>query len=283
MTSTSQVAPSNAEQAKAWDGDEGAYWAEHAEQFDRALRGYRAPLLDAAAIGRADRVLDIGCGTGEITREAARRAPEGTALGVDLSSAMLRVAREKAAAEGPANVTFVQGDAQVFPFGAGEFDLAVSRTGTMFFADPVAAFGNVARALRPGGRLVQLVWQPPARNEWFLALMAAMAAGRDLPTPAPDAPGPFSLSDPARVRALLTEAGFGEPRFEGLTALEHFGPDADSAHRFLLGLVGWMLADLDDTSRERAVTDLYTTLKAHETPEGVLYHSATWLITATRT
>ncbi|MCT7351536.1 methyltransferase domain-containing protein [Streptomyces sp. 15-116A] len=282
MTSTSQFAPSNTEQARAWDGDEGAYWAKHADQFDRALRGYREALLDAAAIGRADRVLDIGCGTGEITREAARRAPEGTALGVDLSSAMLRVASERAAAEGLANARFVQGDVQVHPFEAGEFDLAVSRTGTMFFAEPVTAFGNVARALRPGGRLVQLVWQPPARNEWFLALMTAMSAGRDLPAPPPDAPGPFSLSDPARVSTLLTEAGFDEPRFESLTALEHFGPDAGTAHRFLLGLVGWMLTDLDDAGRERARTDLYRTLEDHETPGGVLYPSATWLITATR-
>ncbi|MXM66456.1 methyltransferase domain-containing protein [Streptomyces sp. HUCO-GS316] len=282
MTRTLQVAPSNAEQARAWDGDEGAYWAEHADQFDLALRGYRTRFLRAAAIGPADHVLDIGCGTGEITREAARRAAAGRVLGVDLSAAMLRVARRRAAAEGLANAEFEQVDAQVHPFAAGEFDLAVSRTGTMFFADLGAAFRNIAHAVRPGGRLVQLVWQPPPRNDWFLALTAAMAAGRDLPAPPPGAPGPFSLSDPDRVRRLLAGTGFAEPDLEPLTAPMHFGADADDAHRFVTGLLGWMLTDLDDSRREQSLADLRATLRAHETPDGVLYPSATWLITATR-
>ncbi|MFI6005450.1 class I SAM-dependent methyltransferase [Streptomyces sp. NPDC051366] len=282
MTRMLQVAPSNAEQARAWDGDEGAYWAEHADRFDLAMRGYRARFLEAAAIGPADHVLDIGCGSGEITCEAARRATAGRALGVDLSAAMLRVARRRAAAEGLEHAEFEQADAQIHPFPAEEFDLAVSRTGTMFFADRVAAFRNIARALRPGGRTVQLVWQPPPRNEWFLALTTAMAAGRDLPAPPPAAPGPFSLSDPDRVRRLLTGAGFAEATFEPLTARMYFGADTDDAYRFVSGMLGWMLTDLDDTSRERALADLHTTLRAHGTPDGVLFPSAAWLITATR-
>lgn len=283
MTRTLQVAPSNTEQARAWDGDEGAYWAEHADQFDLALRGYRTPFFEAAAIGPADHVLDIGCGTGEITREAARRAPAGRALGVDLSAAMLRSARRRAAAEGLANAEFEQADAQIHPFAEREFDLAVSRTGTMFFADRAAAFRNIARAVRPGGRLVQLVWQPPSRNDWFLALTAAMAAGRDLPAPPPQAPGPFALSDPDRVRPLLAGAGFADVACEPLTAPMHFGAGADDAYHFVTGLLGWMLTDLDDTGRERALADLRATLRAHETPDGVFYPSATWLITASRT
>ncbi|MCU7821065.1 class I SAM-dependent methyltransferase [Kitasatospora sp. DSM 101779] len=282
MTGTLQVDPSNAEQARAWDGDEGAYWAEHADRFDRSLRGYRGRLLEAAAVRPADRVLDVGCGAGEITCEVARRAPEGRVLGVDLSAAMLRVARRRAAEQGLANVGFEQADAQIRSFPPREFDLAVSRTGTMFFADHAVAFRTVARAVRPGGRFVQLVWQPPPLNEWFLALTTAMAAGRDLPAPPPDGPGPFSLSDPDRVRRLLTGAGFTEPRVEPLTAPMHFGSDADDAHRFVSGLLGWMLADLDDSGRARALADLRTTLRAHETSDGVLYPSATWLITATR-
>lgn len=282
MTRTLQIAPSNAEQARAWDGEEGAYWAEHADQFDLALRGYQARFLDAAAISPADRVLDIGCGTGEITREAARRATAGRALGVDLSSAMLLVARRRSAAEGLTHAEFEQADAQIHPFPTAEFDLAVSRTGTMFFTDPVAAFRNIARAVRPGGRLVQLVWQPPPRNDWFLALTTAMAAGRTLPTPPPEAPGPFSLSDPDRVRRLLTGTGFAEPDIEPLTAPMHFGANADDAYRFVTGLLGWMLTELDGSSHEQALADLRATLRTHETPDGVLYSSATWLITTMR-
>lgn len=281
MSRTLQVDPANAEQARAWDGEEGSYWAESADQFDRALRGYRARFLDTAAIGPDERVLDIGCGTGETTRDAARRATAGRVLGVDLSAAMLRVARQRAAVEGLANVDFEQADAQIHPFPA-EFDVAVSRTGTMFFAGPTAAFRNIARALRPGGRLVQLVWQAPPRNEWIGAFTTALAAGRSLPAPPPDAPGPFSLADPEHVRGLLADAGFKPPSFEDLTAPMHFGADAEAAYRLVTGLLGWMLDGLDDTARERALTDLRATIEAHQTPDGVLYPSATWLITATR-
>src|SRR5437764_8559954 len=202
------VAPSNTEQAKAWDGDEGQYWATHAERFDRSIAAYHDAFIDAAAIGPHDRVLDIGCGTGQTTRDAARAATAGSALGVDLSSKMIDLARQLAAREGVANATFEQADAQIHPFAADSFDAAISRTGAMFFGDPVAAFTNIGRALRPGGRLTLLTWQPLAANEWIREISAALAAGRDLPAPPQDAPGPFSLSDPDRVRAILGTAGF---------------------------------------------------------------------------
>ncbi|WP_432194010.1 class I SAM-dependent methyltransferase [Streptomyces sp. bgisy027] len=282
MTKTLQVDPANAEQARAWDGEEGSYWAEHADQFDRALCDYQARFLDAAAIGPADRVLDIGCGTGQTSHDAARRAPAGWVLGVDLSAEMLRVAQQRAVAEQLGNLRFEQADAQIHPFPAGEFDVAISRTGTMFFADPLGAFRNVARALRRGGRLVQLVWQSPPRNEWIGAFTSALAAGRPLPAPAPDAPGPFSLSEPEHVRGVLAAAGFEQPRFQGLTAPMHFGADAEDAYRFVVGLLAWMLDDLDDTGRARALAALRATIEGHQEPEGVLYPSATWLVTATR-
>ncbi|MFD7782326.1 class I SAM-dependent methyltransferase [Streptomyces nojiriensis] len=282
MGSTLQVAPSNAEQARAWDGQEGAYWAEHADRFDRALGPYRTRLLAAADVSAADHVMDIGCGTGETTRDVAGQAGSGLALGVDLSAAMLRVARQRAADAGLHNVDFMQADAQVHVFSPASFDVAVSRTGTMFFADPVAAFRNIGGALRPGGRLVQLVWQPPTGNEWLLSFTRALAAGRPLPTPPPDAPGPFSMADPTRVRTVLSAAGFTEIQLEPHSEAMWFGEDAADAERFVLGLHGWMLDGLDAEGRRRAVDDLRTTLAAHETDDGVLYASATWIIRATR-
>ena len=129
----------NKEMAAAWDGDEGAEWARDWERYDRAVAGYQARLMAAAAIGPAQRVLDVGCGNGETSRAAARQAAAGSVLGVDLSSSMLERARQLAATEGLANVRFEQADAQVQRFEPGAFDVVVSRFGTMFFADPVAA------------------------------------------------------------------------------------------------------------------------------------------------
>ena len=275
------VDSSNVEQLRAWDGDEGEYWADHADYFDRSVAPYHECLLAAAEIGEADRVLDIGCGTGQTTRDAARAASSGAALGVDLSSRMLDHARRRAVEEGVTNATFAQADAQIHRFEPAAFDVAISRTAAMFFGDHVAAFRNISKALRPGGRLVLVTWQPLEGNEWVREISGALAIGRDLPAPPADA-GPFALSSPDRVRSLLTTAGFTEIELEGTTAGMWFGTDTDDAHRFVLGLMGWMLEGLDDASRARAIDALHATMAGHTTPEGVLFGSAAWTIQATR-
>ena len=281
-TNAVPVDSSNIDQLRAWDGGEGEYWADNAEYFDRSVAGYHERLFAVAAIGERDRVLDVGCGTGQTTRDAARAASAGSALGVDLSSRMLDCARRRAGEENVSNVTFAQADAQIHPFEAGAYDVAISRTGAMFFGDPAAAFNNIGRALRPGGRLVLVTWQPLPGTEWIREISGALAAGRVLPTPSPGAPGPFSLSEPDRVRALLTSAGFADVELEGATASMWFGNDADDGHRFVLGLMGWMLEGLDAAGRARAIDALHATMAAHETPDGVLFESAAWTTRATR-
>jgi SAM-dependent methyltransferase len=283
MTATSavRVDSSNEDQLRAWNGGEGAYWADHADYFDRSVAAYHRRLLDQAAIDTKDHVLDVGCGTGQTTRDAARAASAGSALGVDLSSRMLDHARSRAAEEGLANATFAQADAQVHAFGPASFDVAISRTSAMFFGDHVAAFRNIGSALRPGGRLLLVTWQPLAGNEWLREISRALSAGRDLPAPPPDA-GPFALSDPDRVRSLLTEAGFTDIRLDAMSAGLWFGNDADDAHQFTLGLMGWMLEGLDAAGRARAIDALHATMTAHTTPDGVVFESAAWIVEATR-
>src|SRR5688572_15774730 len=212
-TTDLQADDTNAEQLKAWDGGEGDYWAANADLYDAAVTPYHRPLLDLAAIAQGDAVLDIGCGTGQTTRDAARMAASGTALGIDLSSSMLDVARSRADQEGVHNASFIQGDAQIHPFEPASFDVALSRTGSMFFGDRAAAHANIARSLRAGGRLALAVWQPMSENEWFTSFVCALAAGRDLPVPPPDAPSPFAMSDPDRVGPLLESAGFEDVEF----------------------------------------------------------------------
>lgn len=277
---TVRVDPSNADQLTAWDGVNGDFWTVRADRFDQGVARFQPKFLAAAAIEPADNVLDIGCGSGTTTRAAARAASRGTVLGVDLSSRMLRLARERAAAEQLTNVTFEQGDAQIHPLPDSHFDVAVSRNGTMFFGDPAAAFKNIARAIKPGGRLVLLAWQPLADNEWISTFRAILAAGRTLPVPPPTAPSPFSLSDPDRVRSLLTTAGFAEVSLTGLSEPHYVGEDVDDAYDFVQDHFGGLANDLDPETKAAALAALRANLAEHQTPEGVLYDSAAWLIEA---
>ncbi|MEU4561878.1 class I SAM-dependent methyltransferase [Actinoplanes sp. NPDC023936] len=269
----------NREQERAWNGDEGAYWARHHELFEGSLARYQPAFLAAAAIEPGHRVLDVGCGTGVTTRAAAAAAPAGHAVGVDLSSAMLDVARELAGRAGLANISFERADAQVHPFRSGAFDVVISRTGSMFFEGPRAAFANLCRGLAPGGRLVLLTWQQPGRQEWINEFARALT-GRELPASAPGGPGPFSLSDPDEVRAVLGAAGFTGIELTAVSEAMNYGRTVGEAHEFLLGLLGWMLQGQDDARRAASAENLRRVLAGHATPDGVCFGSSAWLITA---
>jgi SAM-dependent methyltransferase len=274
----------NVDQATAWDGEEGASWVEREERQNEALRSHTARLLRTASVGTAARVLDVGCGCGETTRACARQAVDGHALGVDLSTAMLERAGQRAAEEGLSNVSFERGDAQVYGFEPGHFDLVVSRFGVMFFADPVAAFTNIGRGVAAGGRLALLVWRELQGNEWLTAIRDALAVGRDLPAPPTGAPGPFGLADPRHVRSVLGDAGFDRVELEAVEEPFWFGPDANDAFEFArgIGLVRGLLADLDADDITRALEALRTMLDAHDSDDGVVFDSRAWIITAFR-
>ncbi|CAM3907414.1 class I SAM-dependent methyltransferase [Smaragdicoccus niigatensis] len=275
----------NTDMAKAWDGEEGDQWTQFADEYDNTNRSIWARFLATEPIGRADRVLDIGCGNGQSTRDAARRAPEGSALGVDLSTSMLALARRRATAEGVRNVDFRRADAQVYAFDPGAFDIAISRFGVMFFEDRIAAFANIASALRSGGRLAMLVWQDIRKNEWFMKVRETLAAGRDLPMPSPGVPGPMALADPEDVRGLLAGAGFESIDFTSIEEPVWLGVDAEAAYKFVgeIGIVKGLSDGLDPDAKAAAHERLRAALRAHETPEGVRFTSGVWLISATKT
>lgn len=282
MSTTELVDPSNAGQLDKWDGETGAFWAAHADRFDEGVAAYRSQFLASAAIDETATVLDVGCGSGQATRDAARLATAGSALGVDLSSRMIEIARQRAESEQVANASFQQADVQIHPFSHHSFDIAISRHGAMFFGDPVAAFTNIARALRPGGRIVLLTWQPFERNEWIDAFFTILAAGRELPIPPSDAPSSLALSDPDRVRSLLSAGGFSHVHLQGLSEPMYFGPDPDDAFQFVSAQHAGMVRDLAPDTKARALKDLWANLADHHTERGVLYDSAAWLIHARR-
>ncbi|HEV8298301.1 MAG TPA: methyltransferase domain-containing protein [Acidimicrobiales bacterium] len=272
----------NVAMADAWDGDEGEEWARDWPRYDRAVRGYHRRLLDAAAISVSDRVLDIGCGNGETSRDAARAAANGFVLGVDLSSRMLERARELARAEGLANVRFEHADAQAHPFEPSSFDVALSRFGTMFFADQQAAFANIGAALRPGAALVMVGWRVAQDNEWLRCVLTALAVGRELPVPPPGAPGPFGLADVDLTRAALTAAGFDAIVHTPVDEPFWLGSDGEDAYAWFRGtaVVRGMTQGLADTQRADALDALRTTLFEHDTGDGVNFGSGAWLVSA---
>jgi SAM-dependent methyltransferase len=272
----------NTAQAEAWNGYEGEHWAAHDDRYDAVNGGFNAFLLDAAVVGERDRVLDVGCGNGQLTRLAARRARLGRALGVDLSAPMLARAGARAAEEDVPNVTFEQGDAQVHMFPEGGFDVAVSRFGIMFFADPVAAFGNIGRALRPGGRLAFLCMKGLDGTDMG-TLFGAMAAHLPRPT-GPDGTGPTSFADPARIRTVLTGAGFQDVTWTHVEADQTWGRDVADAAEFISGWgpVRFHMEQAGPDAAARARDALTAALRPFEKPGAVRLRGTAWLVTAVR-
>ncbi len=178
-----------------------------------------------ARVGLTDHVLDIGCGTGQSTRDAARAAAAGSVLRVDLSARMLEQARLLTEGHGLSNVSYRRADAQTHRLAPGRFDLLISRFGTMFFTDPIAAITNLGRALRPGVRLVLLVWQDYERSEWAVTIRRSVA-GPAARMPSAGAAQPFPLGAPAAVRDILGAAGFAGVSLAGVNEPVYYGEDA---------------------------------------------------------
>ncbi|OLF06013.1 SAM-dependent methyltransferase [Actinophytocola xinjiangensis] len=262
----------NTAQSEAWNGYEGQHWADNSDRYDAVNSGFNHHLLNE--VRDRDRVLDIGCGNGQLTRLAAGRAER--AVGVDLSAPMLATARERA--EGVPNVSFEQGDVQVHPFRDGSFDLAVSRFAVMFFADPVAAFANVHRALAPGGRLAFLCMTALAGTD-----LGTVFASMDLPQPTGrDGTGPTSLADPDRTSAILGEAGFTGVSCTRVEATQHWGSDVADATGFLAawGPVRYHLGLAGPEAAARARQALAEALGRYATPDGVRLRGTALLVTA---
>jgi SAM-dependent methyltransferase len=271
----------NAEQAEDWNGASGREFIEQRDRHERMLGRLRARLLAAAQIQDGENILDIGCGCGDTTIPAARATRSGHALGADFSRIQVAEARRLAARAGVVNARFEVADAQVHPFQAGAFDVVLSSLGVMFFDDPAAAFGNLRKALRRGGRLAFLCWRTREDNPVFTTGFAEAAAALGLREP----PGPsaaFSLADTGRAGALLSGAGFGgiefakadEPMLIGRNVGDvlEYERASPTANKILAGLSPAQAADLTGQVRDRLV--------AYASPDGVIMPGAAWLVTA---
>lgn len=251
--------------------------------YDNELRRHDVHFRGMADVRAGDRVLDIGCGGGQTTCEAARAAVDGHALGVDVSAPMLDRARRRSIEEGVRNVVFELGDAATHPFAPAAFDLCISRFGTMFFADPVDGFVNIGRGLRPDARVVLLVWQAQHLNEWAVEIDRVITAGRPPASPAKP-PSAFSLGDPAVTREILARAGFVDVEFTDVHEPVFYGTDVSTAHENVLSFARPKdFGDGADADRDDAMSSrLMDMLAAHHTGDGVLLDSRAWIVGARR-
>ena len=212
------------------------------------------------------------------TRAAARLASEGEAVGLDLSAPMLDRATRYAQDDGLTNVRFMRGDAQVHPFAADWFDVAISQFGVMFFTDPVSAFANIRQALRPGGRLTFVCPQAADRCEWFQAPGEAFGATGRTPNE-----GMFSLADPDLIARILTAAGYLDVHIQPLTTSLFFGRDVSEAVAFFIGSgPARALLESGAVTEADVVAELDPVLRRYADNTGVRIPGRHWLVRAER-
>lgn len=291
----SATAAGNADQVEDRNGEVGQRWARNQDRLDRAFQPLTTALIERAAPRQGERVIDVGCGCGDLSLALAERVgPDGRVLAVDVSRPMLDRGRSRQQAlntAGWAAIDWQEADAAAWPFPPAAFDLLISRFGVMFFGNPVAAFQNMRQALRPGGRLTMLCWRPLRDNAWVAIPRAAILQVVPAPEqPPPNAPGPFAFADAAHVGAILAQVGFTAVASGAIDAAldassTQGGTDAaalEDAVEFAVGFgpASALLRDIDEPTRERATAAVRNALRQHAGGARPSMGAACWLFTA---
>jgi len=276
----------NSAQIAYWNDRAAVTWTAFQERLDALFEPLTALALDAAAPAQGEHAIDVGCGCGATVLALGDRVgPTGRVLGLDVSHPMAGRARERIAASGLSNAQVVVSDAATHDFAGAGVDLLFSRFGVMFFADPVAAFANLRRAVRPGGRLLCAAWRPIEDNPWFrVPLEAARGVLPPQPAADPDAPGPFAFANPDRTRGMLDRAGW-----QDVTLIRHDVPmqfaaagQIEQATDFAtrVGALARILADEGPEVRARARAAVAEALRSLDGPGGINLTGSIWLISA---
>lgn len=270
-----------------WSGSAGERWAEHIDHYEPMLAAIGTALIAHAGFAPGERVVEIGCGGGALTRQIAGAvAPGGSVLGLDISPALVALAEARAKAAGVANVAFQAGDAQTNMPEAAPFDRLVSRFGVMFFADPAAAMRNLHAMLVPGGTLTFAVWGPPADNPAISTIVGIARPLLNLAPPDPLGPSPFAFADPDYLRGLLEPAGFSDLDFtlwRGDTLTGRPGDSAETVAGLMMstGSLADPIRDAGEDVRNAIHTQLAAAIADRITPGGAVFPAAVHFVTAT--
>ncbi|MEW4467254.1 class I SAM-dependent methyltransferase [Parasphingorhabdus sp. JC815] len=269
---------SNEDQIEYWNDNAGLKWTQQQDVMDRMLAPVTSLLMDAAAIAPRERVLDIGCGTGETSLIAVEAGAEVT--GVDVSKPMLDLARSRV--DGRAEMLLT--DASEYRADEG-FDLIISRFGVMFFEDPVAAFSNIKTNLKPGGRMVFACWQEPKMNQWMMVPMQVVKPFLpEAPATDPHAPGPFAFADAERLKTILSQAGCGDvsitPHSIDLCLTQSGGAEGAVNFSTQIGPASRALAEVDDAVKPEILKALEEAFAPHDNNGQVTLDGGIWIVRA---
>ena len=270
-----------------WAGEMGARWLANLQGFEITIAPVGDALLARAAYSSGERVLDIGCGGGATTLAIAQDVqPGGEVLGIDISPELIAATTRRAAAAGITNARFLCADAASVTLPDGLYDRLFSRFGSMFFAEPIPAFANLRKLLKPEGRIDLAVWGPPQQNPWMLEGMAVARRHVELLAPVPRAPGPFAFEDLDYMREILNGAGFQGVDIiaaKGLLAVGGPGATPNQAQQFACNAMafGQVLLDYPESVQQSVQTDLVELYgKHHRSNEGVMMGYTAWLVSA---
>ncbi len=282
MSQAATEAP-NAEQIEFWNEVQGDKWVRLQDRIDAMLQPVGHAAIERLSLRPGERVLDVGCGCGTTTMELAERVGSGGAVvGADISRPMLTHASERAAKSGSI-ASFLDADAQTHDFGEASYDAVFSRVGVMFFKSPGAAFANIRRAVKPGGRLSFACWRERADNPWLVTAMKIAGQHIELPPP-PEVgePGPFSFAEESHVRPIVEGTGWANVAFERFDTKLHLGADAEDATKFIIqmGPASPLVAEADEKTRTAIFADLQAALAPHAGPQGVRMEASIWIVTA---
>jgi SAM-dependent methyltransferase len=278
--------PANHEQIRYWNEQSGPRWVRYQQRLDAQIDPLGLAAMQRAEVKPGEHILDVGCGCGQTSLELAERVgPRGSVLAIDISQPMLARAQERRDELKVANLQFLHADAQTYPFERERLELIFSRFGVMFFDNPQVAFHNLCTALRPSGRLCFICWQTLEKNDWVRIPLRAASQYVQLPSPSsPNAPGPFALADPDRVRRILEAAGFSAVHLESYETQLSLGGarNIDEAVDFTLeiGPVAILLREADADVRARAIQAMREALVPYTNQDGIRLDGAAWIVSA---
>jgi SAM-dependent methyltransferase len=276
----------NREQAAYWNEQGGPRWVARQLELDAELEPFGVATMSRLELRPGKRVLDIGCGSGATSLMLAERVRPGEVVGLDISETMLARARERG--KNVENLRFECADAQTFAFSDAAYDAVFSRFGLTFFSDPSAAFVNLRRALRPGGKLGFVCWRAARENPSFtVPLQAALPFLPEPPKP-PDlnAPGPFAFADQNTIAGILARAGYGDIAITPHDGQLIYGggPDIEGAVDLALqiGPLGRALSAPSEMTLAKVRAAVRDAFVPYHGPSGVAFSAAMWLVTARR-